>query len=247
MKQSNSSEAVRERISNALKEKWKDPEFRAYMMERMKQRRQPTSMKRDAEYRRKISESMKRKWEDPEYRAKAMNGMVGKKTSKPSAKRKASATVKNESDVSPIVKKKKEKKTTSRKTPSVSATPASPLTLAEFAPKKVPKKNKRKKRALKNPQKTSSKSTVSKVGENKEEQIRESKMDEEPIDLHDRLHGAENQAELKISDKTKSSNNYFADDTEVDEFDDLFGDDEDDFNLDEFDPYGLDELEQSRY
>ena len=61
---------IRERISQKLKAKWEDPEFRAAMMEKMEQRR--ASGGRDQSYRDKVSAAIKAKWQDPEYRDKVL-------------------------------------------------------------------------------------------------------------------------------------------------------------------------------
>lgn len=77
MKKSNvkgDTTSSRQKISNTLKEKWKDPAFRQKMMESMKDRKSPSSTASKAQ-RAKISEAMKKKWQDAEYRRKAMKGM----------------------------------------------------------------------------------------------------------------------------------------------------------------------------
>ena len=69
----NSGATAREKIANTLKKKWEDPEFRAYMMEKIKQRKKPA--KPSAEHREKISQAMKKKWQDDTYREKAVGNM----------------------------------------------------------------------------------------------------------------------------------------------------------------------------
>lgn len=69
----NSGANAREKIANTLKKKWEDPEFRAYMMEKIKQRKKPA--KPSAEHREKISQAMKKKWKDDTYREKAVGNM----------------------------------------------------------------------------------------------------------------------------------------------------------------------------
>ena len=69
----NSGANAREKIASTLKKKWEDPEFRAYMMEKIKQRKKPA--KPSAEHREKISQAMKKKWKDDSYREKAVGNM----------------------------------------------------------------------------------------------------------------------------------------------------------------------------
>ena len=66
--------SIRARISNTLKEKWQDPEFRVSMMEKMahRKKRSPTG----DSHRKKISAAMKKKWMDDEYRKRATEGMA---------------------------------------------------------------------------------------------------------------------------------------------------------------------------
>jgi len=66
----------RERISNTLKEKWQDPEFRAYMLKSMEGRYNNQGTVASASHREKISNAMRKKWQDPDYRQKALDGMA---------------------------------------------------------------------------------------------------------------------------------------------------------------------------
>eukprot|EP00978_Attheya_sp_CCMP212_P000932 scaffold1983_cov45-Attheya_sp.AAC.2 len=77
---------VRTRIGQTLKEKWKDPEFRSFMMEKISNRRKPEHQSHNEEHRRSISDAMKAKWQDPEYRAKAMEAMEKRRAENPPAK-----------------------------------------------------------------------------------------------------------------------------------------------------------------
>jgi hypothetical protein len=65
---------VRRRISEALKAKWQEPEFRERMLEQIRNRRS-ASGERGEEYRRKISEAMKTKWREQEYREKTLGSI----------------------------------------------------------------------------------------------------------------------------------------------------------------------------
>ena len=79
-------ESIRKRISETLKKRWEDPEFRANMMEKFANRKLQSG-KRGDEHRRKISAAMKRKWMDEEYRSRATAGMAkGQKATKPRIK-----------------------------------------------------------------------------------------------------------------------------------------------------------------
>jgi len=69
----NIGDSVRKRISETLKKKWEDPEFRANMMAKFKTRKRTV---KDDSHRKKISEAMKRKWMDEEYRRRATEGMA---------------------------------------------------------------------------------------------------------------------------------------------------------------------------
>jgi len=69
----NVTASSREKIANTLKKKWEDPTFRAYMMEKMKQRKKPA--KPSAQHKEKISLAMKKKWQDEKYREKAVGNI----------------------------------------------------------------------------------------------------------------------------------------------------------------------------
>merc|ERR1712071_572445 len=267
---SNKKETVRERISNTLKEKWKDPEFRAYMMEKIANRRAAPSTRGD-DYRRKISESMKRKWEDPNYRAKAVKGMSN------AAKGRVESTTdspQKKPKKKPVVKKTKEKTTstsikkdtTKSEKPKISITPVPMLTKVPVATPGVVKKKRRRRSTSSSTSTPTSKTPVkkkkpvlSKFGENEEEKKRLTRMKDKRRDLYDLLYGEEERAEQK-SNLDKTQDNTSDDDNIHDiqnkiEFESktyiqMFGDaddEEDDFDIEEFDPYGLDELEQSRF
>jgi hypothetical protein len=66
--------SARQKISQTLKEKWQDPDFRMKMMNAMKNRKSPNAENSTAQ-RAKISAAMKRKWQDMNYRRKAILGM----------------------------------------------------------------------------------------------------------------------------------------------------------------------------
>ena len=78
----NSQLENRKRISETLKKKWEDPEFREIMMEKI-QNRKRTNVKQTEEHKRKLSETMKKKWQDPEYREKTLKGIQSYNDAKP--------------------------------------------------------------------------------------------------------------------------------------------------------------------
>lgn len=86
---------MRKKISESLKKKWQDPEFRNDMMDKISNRKSgKDAMNYDKEHRKKISEAMKRKWQDSSYREKtlisiqksAQNRRVSSTPSKPKPK-----------------------------------------------------------------------------------------------------------------------------------------------------------------
>lgn len=85
----NTTTSSREKIANTLKKKWEDPKFRAYMMEKIKQRKKPAKV--SDEHRAKISAAMKKKWQDEKYREKAVGNIrkaAATRPSRPTARRK---------------------------------------------------------------------------------------------------------------------------------------------------------------
>lgn len=71
----NIDNSIRKRISESLKKRWEEPEFRANMMEKFKNRKTGSGSKDDS-HRKKISAAMKKKWMDEEYRQRATAGMA---------------------------------------------------------------------------------------------------------------------------------------------------------------------------
>jgi hypothetical protein len=74
-----SNDATRKRISDTLKKKWEDPEFRSLMLEKIKTRKSQAGNTTDDSHRKKISEAMRKKWKDPSYRKAAIGGMAKKR------------------------------------------------------------------------------------------------------------------------------------------------------------------------
>ena len=97
----NQGEDARKRIAETLRKKWEDPEFRAYMMEKMAKRKKPAKSV-DASHREKISLAMKKKWQDASYREKAIGGMKKKLAENPRPK----AAVKKKAAVKTATKQK---------------------------------------------------------------------------------------------------------------------------------------------
>ena len=69
------SGSIRQRIAETLKKKWEDPDFRAEMLDKFKNRK-AASQTRDQSHRQRISSAIKRKWMDEEYRKRALEGMA---------------------------------------------------------------------------------------------------------------------------------------------------------------------------
>lgn len=69
------AESIRQRIAETLKKKWEDPDFRAEMLDKFKNRK-AASQTRDQSHRQRISSAIKRKWMDEEYRKRALEGMA---------------------------------------------------------------------------------------------------------------------------------------------------------------------------
>lgn len=67
--------SVRQRISESLKKRWEDPDFRANMMDKFSKRKSNPANRNEA-HRQKISAAMKKKWMDEEYRKRATEGMA---------------------------------------------------------------------------------------------------------------------------------------------------------------------------
>ena len=118
--------SVRKRISETLKKRWEEPEFRAHMMKKFANRKSQQGDKRDESHRRKISIAMKRKWADEEYRKRATAGMA-KGRERDYGKVKQVAPVKRVSPVkslepmqpvAPVASRGKKEKTTTIKSSS---------------------------------------------------------------------------------------------------------------------------------
>ncbi|KAL9179293.1 hypothetical protein ACHAXT_008583 [Thalassiosira profunda] len=124
----NVGSSVRKRISETLKKKWEDPDFRATMMEKFANRKVSSGSRHDS-HRKRISDAMKKKWMDEEYRKRATEGMakgrernVGKvkmaKPVQPKMPRKDVGTVQSLKALSPVkaaVRAAKRSKTTATK------------------------------------------------------------------------------------------------------------------------------------
>lgn len=133
-------ESVRARISATLKKKWEDPEFRASMMEKFKNRKRDRSTSKDYEHRRKISEAMKKKWEDDEYRKKATKGMAKQRESAGPRMVKPRQPKGSVTRLDPLkktvkkVKKKKKKKSSVKKSSSKSSSTSSTKSKVDATP-----------------------------------------------------------------------------------------------------------------
>jgi hypothetical protein len=75
----NTQVGVRSRISQSLKEKWKDEEFRTTMIAKMSNRKSLEGETLDESHRKRISDAMKAKWQDKEYREKTLKSIALRK------------------------------------------------------------------------------------------------------------------------------------------------------------------------
>jgi len=71
----NSRPEIRQKISETLRRKWEDPDFRANMTAKMATRNKRSSGNHDLSHREKISQAMKAKWQDEAYRKRATEAM----------------------------------------------------------------------------------------------------------------------------------------------------------------------------
>lgn len=256
------SVSARQKISNTLKEKWKDPEFREKMLKSMKGRKS-SSNATSAKSREKISLAMKKKWQDAEYRKKAMKGMekyrdsLPPRAEKPKPKAKPATTTNGVMAVTPMKKSKvKKKKRAAKSTVVVSSATAGVKKKKKKAAKKKAKKStvkvvaKAKKKGPKPVAEKESKAPVKDDGDI-------SRMREERRDLYDLLYGDE--GDLGDDEEVESEESLPGvldlDMLGQETFDDPIKNDEpkglssfftgtadlDDENLDEFDPYNLDD------
>jgi len=160
----------RKQISETLKKKWEDPDFRAKMMEKIKARKTNSSVQ-SLDHRKKISEAMKKKWQDPEYRSKAINGIKEYNKSRPSST--SSRATK------PRPKKKK----------------VVSLDKVAGKPKQRKKRAKKKITTIEPPEEAkgaSRQGSISRGNDTEDESERIDRMKEENNDLYDLLYGDDN-------------------------------------------------------
>lgn len=251
--------SARQKISNTLKEKWKDPEFREKMLKSMKGRKS-SSNATSAKSREKISLAMKKKWQDAEYRKKAMKGMEKYRDSLPPRAEKPKPKPKPANDVmavTPMKKSKvKKKKRAAKSTVVVSSATAGVKKKKKKAAKKKAKKSTVKavaKAKKKGPEPVAEKESKAPVKDDGDI----SRMREERRDLYDLLYGDE--GDLGDDEEAESEESLPGvldlDMLGQETFDDSIKNDEpkglssfftgtanlDDENLDEYDPYNLDD------
>jgi len=108
--------SARQKISQTLKQKWQDPEFRLKMINSMKGRKTSSSVESNRAQREKISAAMKKKWQDRNYRQKAIMGMERYRDSLPPRPTKTKPTVRkngssgiNEGKIVPVTPMKESK------------------------------------------------------------------------------------------------------------------------------------------
>jgi hypothetical protein len=247
----NSGGNVRSRISTALKEKWKDPEFRARMMGKIANRKK-TSGPHDVTHREKISRAMKAKWQDPQYKQKILISIAGRQSERgPAIQRKPKKTgvkkVRSDGDDQKVKlrvpKGAKEKLRAPKGAEEVSMHMVEPIQPGEKRIKKVIKSKRKKTIQIledsNEPVQLKAKKTrgtaVKKVEKEKVE-VKEpdgsvNRLREERRDLFDLLYGDEDPGEDENENEAPSSSPqesmaYLT-----------LGDE----NLDDFDPYGLED------
>ncbi|KAL7541044.1 hypothetical protein ACHAXR_010585 [Thalassiosira sp. AJA248-18] len=244
--------SVRKRISETLKKRWEDPEFRANMMEKFATRRASTGTGRDDSHRKKISDAMKKKWMDEEYRRRATEGMAkGRESAARDLARKAiplqpqlpksrpstlkamspirtATAIKSKSLSSTKAKKKKKKAATKRKIST--ATPVKPINKKSSSSPTT---------AIKARKKPSKKEQEAQQPDGSISRLRE-----ERRDLYDLLYGDEDDDDNNgdsSGDEDSDNNNGLSSGMMVagassNVMAALLADDDD---LDDFDPYGL--------
>ena len=254
-------DGYKSKISNTLKKRWQDPEFREKMMKAMKKRNLSTlSTKKQ---RQKISDAIKKKWQDEDYRQRAMKGMeesrikrapIKKKTSKKTTVLKSDTVVAVKPVLAKkrIIKKKTKRVTSRRKKASTQLFKETrSLLRGSVEKKKTKRKTKIKKASASSdvmdesvsPSDKKKKSTPKKDGDI-------SRMREERRDLYDLLYGDETSSGKKNELVVNGAGKLLDDDdqggslllekpTSLSFFSDSAT--LDDENLDDYDPYGLDD------
>lgn len=215
--ETNSKQNVKKRISESLKLKWQDPEFRALMLEKMKQKMNRPAAPHDLSHREKISQAMKKKWQDQEYRQKTLAAIQQRRKMAPpktSIKKKPTTTISPTTEIRVVQPRKVQppKKIVKRQTKKV-ANENDHLVVTSK------KQIQTKKTLLVEPRGTEesvestkerSSTTAAKIEPTSIQRLRE-----ERRDLYDLLYGEEEDASSGASD---------------------------DESLDAFDPYGLDDF-----
>ncbi len=243
-RRTNTNTSSRSKISQTLKDKWKDPAFREKMINAMKQNNKKRSTTTSREQREKISEAMKRKWQDDEYRSKTLKGMeeyrenLPPKPKKQTRVSKLASTIKLDDIymVTPI--KKAAKKKLVNKSFKVSGSKAATVKKSKTKKKKAKKSNVK----LVDESETTN-SQPQHNGKSSSEESDILRMREERRDLYDLLYGDEQ--ETIVSDEEDDFNQVSSDPLSESSNPALafFGGMElDDENLDDFDPYGLDDI-----
>ena len=243
---------VREKISNTLKKKWQDPEFREKMLKSMKKR--TISASTSLTQRQRISEAIKKKWQDEEYRQRAMKGMEESRGKRAPAKRKPakkttrSKKVEKKDTVVAVEPVKKVKRRVTR-----SKTQTNSITNKKTVVKKKTRKKKIKKKVPKPNVSVAEQISKKKIKVIPKPKKKEKKSDgdidqmrEERRDLYDLLYGDETSSRVDNGMSViNGSDEFLANDDEGERLLTkkplslaFLADDED---LDEFDPYGLED------
>jgi hypothetical protein len=242
-KKTNTNTSSRAKISQTLKDKWKDPAFREKMINAMKQnkRRSSTTSKSQRE---KISAAMKKKWQDAEYRSKALKGMEEYRDKLPPRPKKQprvsklASTIKLDDIFMVTPMKKGAKKKRVNKSIKVNNSKA------KTVKKSKTKKKKTKKSSVKLVEASETDNNQPQHnGKSSSEESDILRMREERRDLYDLLYGDEQ--ETVVSDEEENINQVISDPLSESSNPALAffsGMELDDENLDDFDPYGLDDV-----
>jgi len=258
------SPSARQKISQTLKDKWKDPEFREKMMKSMRGRKSKSTAASKAQ-RERISEAMKRKWQDANYRKKAIDGMEKYRDSlpprpeKPKVTRTSATAVDRIVALTPMMTGAKKMKTAKTKVKVSSATAG----VNKAKKKKAAKKKKiAKKKSKVSLAATAEKKDGPEVVQEKKKVKKDdgdiSRMREERRDLYDLLYGDEGHSTSEEEEKeniieSPADGVLNLNVPAKEEIDPKTGEpkglssfftgtsDLDDDDLDDFDPYNLDD------
>ena len=256
----NSNPSVRQKISETLRKKWQDPDFRETMMAKIARRKAGSGASHNQAHRSKISAAVKAKWQDAEYRRKTLEAISNRRTV---AQRKISPSPQQRNPQPPVKRATKNDDTTIPDAPRVvQPRSVAPKTRTSQQPPTAVKPKTKQKTATKKARRprTTAKSRTPKKASAK------TTMATNPVN------GATASDDNSINGKTESTDNSLVEKTSTAEnkkekpkkvgsvsqlreerrdlYDLLYGDEESqpsvyalgDENLETFDPYGLEDF-----